>query len=78
MFLIVGFLIGMNLMVRIVLGESRELRREGRASARGASPITPGDIGSIALRAAIFLLVPTLIGYALDELFGSSIAQLLG
>lgn len=78
MFLILGVLIGLNLAVRIVLGEANELRLKGRVAVRGSTRMTFGDLATIALRGGIFLLVPVAIGVGLDAWFGTTVGELLG
>lgn len=73
MFLIIGVLIGMNLAIRIVLSEARELRVKGRVAVRGRSRMTASDVGSVVLKGGIFLLVPVAIGLGLDLWFGTTL-----
>jgi hypothetical protein len=71
MFLIIGALIGLNLCVRIVLGETRERRLAGRVGARGGTRLRLEDYVGIAWRALLFLIVPVAIGLLLDNIFGT-------
>lgn len=76
MFLIVGFLIGLNLMTRVGIGEVRELKAAGQARGAGQSSLAVGDILKIALKAGIFLVVPMILGQLLDMAFGSTLVEL--
>lgn len=78
MFLVVGILIGINLMTRIGLGEVRELQARGHARKTGQSSVTTRDVFRIALKGMPFLLVPVVIGQLLDVAFGTSLADLFG
>lgn len=78
MFLTVGILIGFNLAVRVVMGEARELRLKGRVSVRGRSRMTARDIGALALKGGIFLLMPAAIGHGLDIWLGTTVGTLFG
>lgn len=71
MFLIVGTLVGLNLMIRVVLSEARELQ-----AYRGEPRVRMGDIPKITLRGVPFLLVFIAIGVGLDLVFDSSIIDL--
>lgn len=73
MLLVIGGLIGMNLAVRIILSEARELRLQGRAGLRGRTRMRWGDIARIVWRGALFLAIPTVIGAGLDQWLGTSI-----
>jgi putative Mn2+ efflux pump MntP len=75
MFLFVGLLIGLNLMVRVALGETRERQTIGHAQG-GRRRVTPREALRIALKSGIFLVVPMIIGQLLDVWFGSTIGQL--
>lgn len=77
MFLFVGFLIGLNLMVRIALGETRERHSIGHPKG-GKRRVTPREALSIALKSGIFLVVPMIIGQLLDMWFDSTIGELFG
>lgn len=78
MFLILGILVGLNLAVRIVLGEARELRVKGRVAVRGQTRMRTGDLAAIVLKGGIFLLVPVAIGVGLDAWFGTTLGTLFG
>jgi hypothetical protein len=75
MFLFVGLLIGLNLMVRVALGETRERQTIGHTQG-GRRRVTPREALGIALKSGIFLVVPMIIGPLLDVWFGSTIGQL--
>jgi hypothetical protein len=75
MFLFVGMLIGLNLMVRVALGETRERQSIGHARG-GKRRVTPREAMGIALKSGIFLVVPMIIGQLLDIWFDSTIGQL--
>ena len=75
MFLFVGLLIGLNLMVRVALGETRERQTIGHALG-GNRRVPPREALGIALKSGIFLVVPMIIGQLLDVWFGSTIGQL--
>lgn len=76
MFLIVGFLIGLNLMTRVGIGEVRELKASGHARGAGQSSLEVGDIIRIGIKAGIFLVIPTILGQLLDMAFGSTLGGL--
>lgn len=76
MFLFVGLLVGFNLMVRIGIGEVREMQERGQARGAGQSSVGMRDGLRIALKAGPFLLVPMVIGQLLDLAFGTSVAEL--
>lgn len=78
MFLIVGILIGLNLMVRVALGETRELQSKGYARAGRRVPLRLGEIIGIVAKSGAFLVVSVLAGWGLDVLFGSTIGQIFG
>lgn len=78
MFFIIGILIGLNLGIRVVMGEVRELQVKGHVSTRGRARLTFGDIASVSLRGGVFLLVPVLIGFGLDWAFGTTVGDLFG
>ena len=77
MFLFVGILIGLNLMTRIALGETRERQVIGHASG-GKRRVTPREAGGIALKCLVFLLTPMLVGQLLDIWFGTTVDRLFG
>lgn len=76
MFLIIGALIGLNLCVRVVLGETQERRLAGRVGARGGSRLRLEDYGSIVWRGFLFLAIPVVIGLAIDQIFGTGFSDL--
>jgi hypothetical protein len=78
MFLLIGLLIGLNLFVRIAIGESRELRARGQTDLAGKLRITARDVISIAYRGGLFLLGSVAIGLALDFAFDTTIGDLFG
>ncbi len=73
MFVLVGILIGLNLCVRIVLGEARERELAGRVGTRGESRLRIEDYLSIAWRGLLFLLVPVALGLLADTIFGTGL-----
>lgn len=75
MLAVVGALIGVNLCVRIVLGETRQRRLEGRAGLRGASRLRIEDYWGIAWRGLLFLVAPIAIGLLLDTMLGTSFSD---
>lgn len=75
MFLFVGFLIGLNLMVRVALGETRERQTIGHARG-GKRRVTPSEALRIALRSGLFLVIPMIIGQLLDMWFGTTVSEL--
>jgi hypothetical protein len=77
MFLLIGALIGLNLCVRIVLGEARQRGLSGRVGVRGDSRLTLEDLASIAWRGLLFLAVPIAIGLLLDNLFGTGFGEIV-
>jgi len=77
MFLVIGLLIGLNLAIRIAIGETRELRARGQSTG-GKLQITPRDLWVIVYRGGLFLLGSVTIGLALDFVFNSTIGDLLG
>lgn len=78
MFLIIGLLIGLNLAIRIAIGETRELRARGQTTGGGKLQLTPRDLLVIVYRGGLFLLGSVAIGLALDFAFNSSIGDLFG
>ena len=76
MLAVVGALIGINLCVRIVLGETRQRRLEGRSGLRGPSRLRIDDYWGITWRGLIFLLVPVAIGILLDSVMGTAFSDL--
>jgi hypothetical protein len=78
MFLLIGLLIGVNLFVRITIGESRELRTRGQSDASGKLALTPSDVWRIAYRGGLFLLGAAAIGFVLDLAFNSTVGELFG
>lgn len=76
MFLIVGTLIGLNLMVRVALGEARELRTKGHARAGHRVQLRLRDMAAITAKGGMFLVVSVAIGLLLDIVFGSTIGQM--
>lgn len=78
MFLVVGLLIGLNLSIRIALGETRELRARGQATRGGKLQLSPRDLRVIVYRGGLFLLGSVAIGLALDFAFNTTIGDLLG
>lgn len=78
MFLIIGLLIGLNLSIRIAIGETRELRARGQATRGGKLELTPRDLMVIVSRGGLFLLGSVAIGVALDFAFDTTIGELLG
>jgi hypothetical protein len=77
MFLFVGILIGLNLMVRVALGETRERHSIGHPQG-GKRRVTLREAVGIALKSGIFLVVPLIIGQLLDMWFGTTIGELFG
>jgi putative Mn2+ efflux pump MntP len=75
MFLFVGMLIGLNLMVRVALGETRERQSIGHARG-GRRRVTLREAFGIALKSGIFLVIPMIIGQLLDIWFDSTVGQL--
>jgi hypothetical protein len=78
MFLLIGLLIGVNLFVRIAIGEGRELRTRGQGDAPGKLTLTPRDVWRIAYRGGLFLLGAAAIGFVLDLAFNSGVGDLFG
>ncbi|HUG31677.1 MAG TPA: hypothetical protein VMM14_02190 [Acidimicrobiia bacterium] len=78
MFLVIGVLIGLNLLTRVGLGEVRELQARGHARKTGQSSVTVKDVFRIALKGIPFLLIPIVIGQLLDMAFNSSLADIFG
>jgi len=77
MFLFVGILIGINLTVRVALGETRERHSIGHPQG-GKRRVTPREALGITMKSGIFLVVPVIIGQLLDMWFGSTIGELFG
>ncbi|HET8739488.1 MAG TPA: hypothetical protein VFO17_07120 [Acidimicrobiia bacterium] len=77
MFFVVGIMIGLNLMIRVVLGEVRELQSRGHASG-GTARLTPGETVRITLKGLFFLVVFAGLGYLLDMAFDTTIDSLFG
>jgi hypothetical protein len=77
MFFFVGAMIGLNLMIRVILGEVRELQSRGHASG-GTARITPGETVRVGIKGLIFLTVFAGIGYLLDLAFDTTIDRLFG
>ena len=75
MFLFVGALVGLNLMVRVALGETRERQAIGHARG-GKRRLTPREALGIAVKSGIFLVVPMIMGQLLDMWFGTTIGAL--
>lgn len=78
MFFFVGLLIGLNLLVRIAIGEIRELHAKGQTASDGRLRLSPRDVMVIAYRGGLFLLGSVAIGFALDILFDTTITDLFG
>jgi hypothetical protein len=78
MFLVIGLLIGLNLFIRIAIGETRELRARGQTSGGGRLQLTPRDLQVIVYRGGLFLLGSVAIGLVLDFAFSTTIGDLLG
>jgi hypothetical protein len=78
MFLLIGLLIGLNLSIRIAIGESRVLRSRGPANSGGKLGISPRDLLHIVYRGGLFLLGAVGIGLALDLAFDTTIGTLFG
>lgn len=76
MFLIIGTLIGLNLMVRVTLGEARELQIKGHTRGSRRVQLRFKDMATIAAKGAMFLAVPVVIGLLLDIAFDSTIGQI--
>lgn len=76
MLLIIGLLVGMNLAIRVVIGEARKLGLKGHVSVRGQTPITLRDLAAVALKGGLFLVVPVAIGVGLDYLLGTTVGAL--
>lgn len=76
MFVIIGALIGLNLCVRIVLGEARQRGLAGRVGVRGENRLRFEDLVGIAWRGLLFLLAPIAIGLLLDTIFGTGFGAL--
>jgi hypothetical protein len=77
MFLVIGILIGLNLAIRIGIGETRELRARGQTTG-GKLQLTTRDLLVIVYRGGLFLLGSVAIGLALDLAFNTTIGDLLG
>jgi hypothetical protein len=77
MFFFVGVLVGLNLAIRVVLGEIREVQSRGHA-AGGTVRVTPGEAIRMLLKGLIFVVVFTGIGYLLDLAFDTTIDRLFG
>lgn len=75
MFLLVGILIGINLMIRVAAGEVKERHSIGHAHG-GRRRVTPREALGIALKSGIFLVVPAVVGQLLDMWFGTTFGQL--
>lgn len=78
MFLLIGLLIGLNLSIRVAIGESRLLRTRGQANTSGRLRASPRDILHIVYRGGMFLLGAVGIGLALDVAFDTTIGTLFG
>lgn len=78
MFLVIGVLIGLNLLTRVGLGEVRELQARGYARKTGQSSVTVKDVVMIVLKGIPFLVVPMVIGQLLDMAFTTSLADIFG
>jgi hypothetical protein len=78
MFLFVGLLVGLNLLIRIAIGETRELRAKGQKSSGGKLRLKARDVLVIAYRGGLFLLVSVAVGLALDIAFDTTIGDLFG
>jgi len=78
MFFLIGLLIGLNLSIRVAIGESRVLRSRGQAKSRGKLGISPRDLLHIVYRGGLFLLGAAGIGLALDLAFDTTIGTLFG
>lgn len=76
MFLIVGTLIGLNLMVRVAIGETRLRQKKGYAQLGRRVKLGFKDISLIIAKSGLFLSVSVLIGIGLDVAFGSDIGQI--
>lgn len=78
MFLIIGLLIGLNLAIRIGIGETRDLRARGQITREGKLRIPTRDLLVIVYRGGLFLLGSVAVGVALDFVFNSTIGDLFG
>lgn len=78
MFLVIGLLIGLNLFIRIAIGETRELRAQGRTTVGGKLRLTPRELLVIVYRGGLFLLGSVAVGLALDFAFNTTVGDLLG
>lgn len=76
MFFIVGLLIGLNLMIRVAIGETRELHAKGQTTSAGKLRLTLRDVAQIAYRGGLFLLGSVAIGWTLDVVFDTTIGVL--
>jgi hypothetical protein len=76
MFLIFGTLIGLNLMVRVALGETRELQAKGHTRGSHRVQLRFKDMAAIVAKGAVFLVVPVAIGLLLDLAFDSTVGQI--
>lgn len=76
MFLIVGTMIGLNLMVRVAIGETRERQTKGYARAGRRVPLRFSEIAAIAAKSGMFLVTSVLLGHGLDLVFGSTVGQI--
>lgn len=77
MFFFVGVLVGLNLAIRVVLGEIREIQSRGHAQG-GTVRITPGEALRALGKGSLFVLAFAGIGYLLDIAFNSTFGQLFG
>ena len=78
MFLLIGLLIGLNLFIRIAIGESRLLRARGQTNPGGKLQVNSRDVLHIVYRGGLFLLGSAGIGFALDLAFNTTIGDLFG
>ena len=78
MFFFVGLLVGLNLMIRIAIGETRNIRSRGQTTSEGRLQLTMRDVAVITYRGGRFLLGSVAIGLALDVIFDTMIGDLFG
>jgi hypothetical protein len=78
MFFFVGLLVGFNLMVRIAIGETRDIRSRGQTTSEGKLQLTMRDVAVITYRGGRFLLGSVAIGLVLDLIFDTTIGDIFG
>lgn len=78
MFFFVGLLVGLNLMIRIAIGETRDIRSRGQTTSEGKLQLTMRDVAVITYRGGLFLLGSVAIGVVLDVIFDTMIGDLFG